>query len=151
MSDWKINYTFKYDFGSGAVTHEATATDGHGFTGTMSTNGLGKYSTSLSGPMGESQTYSIGKTSDATYPSIGVTQKNPEGTLNLNYNNGEFSSAYNSVSGDGSTKHVGYNSKDNTFGLRETLIYSKTQLLPPDKSRPPERCRDEKSNKSASP
>ncbi|WP_122290019.1 calcium-binding protein [Pseudomonas savastanoi] len=117
MSDWKINYTFKYDFGSGAVTHEATATDGHGFTGTMSTNGLGKYSTSLSGPMGESQTYSIGKTSDATYPSIGVTQKNPEGTLNLNYNNGEFSSAYNSVSGDGSTKHVGYNSKDNTFGL----------------------------------
>ncbi|WP_460383573.1 hypothetical protein [Pseudomonas amygdali] len=52
MSDWKINYTFKYDFGSGAVTHEATATDGHGFTGTMSTNGLGKYSTSLSGPMG---------------------------------------------------------------------------------------------------
>ncbi|WP_460383571.1 hypothetical protein [Pseudomonas amygdali] len=46
-----------------------------------------------------------------------MTQKNPEGTLNLNYNNGEFSSAYNSVSGDGSTKHVGYNSKDNTFGL----------------------------------
>ncbi|UNO25525.1 site-specific integrase [Pseudomonas amygdali] len=35
--------------------------------------------------------------------------------------------------------------------LRETLIYSKTQLLPPDKSRPPERCRDEKSNKSAPP
>ncbi|OSR26645.1 hypothetical protein B7R56_20275 [Pseudomonas savastanoi pv. retacarpa] len=34
---------------------------------------------------------------------------------------------------------------------KETLIYSKTQLLPPDKSRPPERCRDEKSNKSASP
>ncbi|KPY65165.1 hypothetical protein ALO93_200247 [Pseudomonas amygdali pv. sesami] len=34
---------------------------------------------------------------------------------------------------------------------RETLIYSKTQLLPPDKSRPPERCRDEKSNKSAPP
>ncbi|KAA8712062.1 hypothetical protein F4W70_12010 [Pseudomonas cannabina] len=33
----------------------------------------------------------------------------------------------------------------------ETLIYSKTQLLPPDKSRPPERCRDEKSNKSAPP
>ncbi len=38
------------------------------------------------------------------------------------------------------------------FGTaRETLIYSKTQLLPPDKSRPPERCRDEKSNKSAPP
>ncbi|KAA8712466.1 hypothetical protein F4W70_10715 [Pseudomonas cannabina] len=35
--------------------------------------------------------------------------------------------------------------------VRETLIYSKTQLLPPDKSRPPERCRDEKSNKSAPP
>ncbi|MCQ3022576.1 hypothetical protein NLO85_18785 [Pseudomonas savastanoi] len=35
--------------------------------------------------------------------------------------------------------------------FKETLIYSKTQLLPPDKSRPPERCRDEKSNKSASP
>ncbi|KAA8694411.1 calcium-binding protein [Pseudomonas cannabina] len=34
---------------------------------------------------------------------------------------------------------------------KETLIYSKTQLLPPDKSRPPERCRDEKSNKSAPP
>ncbi|KAA8693195.1 hypothetical protein F4W70_29845 [Pseudomonas cannabina] len=34
---------------------------------------------------------------------------------------------------------------------RETLIYSKTQLLPPDKSRPPERCRGEKSNKSAPP
>ncbi|SDQ40310.1 hypothetical protein SAMN05216597_0056 [Pseudomonas cannabina] len=34
---------------------------------------------------------------------------------------------------------------------RETLIYSKAQLLPPDKSRPPERCRDEKSNKSAAP
>ncbi len=35
--------------------------------------------------------------------------------------------------------------------IRETLIYSKIQLLPPDKSRPPERCRDEKSNKSAPP
>ncbi|RMV76790.1 hypothetical protein ALP04_200053 [Pseudomonas amygdali pv. sesami] len=34
---------------------------------------------------------------------------------------------------------------------KEPLIYSKTQLLPPDKSRPPERCRDEKSNKSAPP
>ncbi|SDR24900.1 hypothetical protein [Pseudomonas cannabina] len=38
-----------------------------------------------------------------------------------------------------------------TETFRETLIYSKTQLLPPDKSRPPERCRDEKSNKSAPP
>ncbi|KWT04627.1 hypothetical protein AL047_24680 [Pseudomonas syringae pv. broussonetiae] len=35
--------------------------------------------------------------------------------------------------------------------LKEPLIYSETQLLPPDKSRPPERCRDEKSNKSAPP
>ncbi|SDR37244.1 hypothetical protein SAMN05216597_4067 [Pseudomonas cannabina] len=37
------------------------------------------------------------------------------------------------------------------MAAKETLIYSKTQLLPPDKSRPPERCRDEKSNKSAPP
>ncbi|KAA8691213.1 plasmid mobilization protein [Pseudomonas cannabina] len=37
------------------------------------------------------------------------------------------------------------------IAFKETLIYSKTQLLPPDKSRPPERCRDEKSNKSAPP
>ncbi|WP_275041179.1 calcium-binding protein, partial [Pseudomonas syringae] len=124
MSGWRFNYTFKYDFGSGAVTHEATATDGHGFTGAMSTNGLGKYSTSLSGPMGEKQTYSIGKTSDAIYPSIGVTQKNPDGTLNLNYSNGEFSSAYDSVSGDGSTKHVGYNSKDNAYNLSNNWVGS---------------------------
>ncbi|WP_055000630.1 hypothetical protein [Pseudomonas cannabina] len=40
---------------------------------------------------------------------------------------------------------------EDIWRLRETLIYSKTQLLPPDKSRPPERCRDEKSNKSAPP
>ncbi|WP_054998647.1 hypothetical protein [Pseudomonas cannabina] len=52
--------------------------------------------------------------------------------------------------------HVNYLSEDlanhPVFNrLKETLIYSKTQLLPPDKSRPPERCRDEKSNKSAPP
>ncbi|WP_122257040.1 calcium-binding protein [Pseudomonas syringae] len=115
MSNWTVKYTFKYDFGSGAVTHEATATDGNGYTGSVSTDGSGGYTTSLSGPIGKTQTYSITKNSDAFYPSVGVTQKNEDGKFDINYKNGEFSTGYDWYAGDGSVQHAGYDSKENAF------------------------------------
>ncbi|WP_276617279.1 calcium-binding protein, partial [Pseudomonas syringae] len=115
MSDWTVKYTFKYDFGSGAVTHEATASDGHGYTGSVSSDGLGGYTTSLSGPIGKTQTYSITKKPDATYPSIGVTQQNEDGKFDINYSDGKFSTGYDWYAGDGSIQHAGYDSQKDAF------------------------------------